>query len=192
MRPLFAKALFRSEVVAALRANPSLSEPVREEAVALAKRFVELPLASTGPAEPSPVGPARNARRTTWQFSGRDSLAVSCRSWVPTRRPSGYDNAAWGNIRRLSGHADEHRTNSTRRLKGGHCAGGPGLSGDVPGTRWGEGPGRRRGPGNQLRETMQKPYSSPDEEAESLQKEAETLVAGSGLHPEKRQRPNYD
>ena len=43
VRSLFAKPLFRSEVLASLRADPVLSEPVRQEALALAERFVELP-----------------------------------------------------------------------------------------------------------------------------------------------------
>ena len=43
VRSLFAKPLFRSEVLAHLRADPVLSEPVRQEALALAERFVEFP-----------------------------------------------------------------------------------------------------------------------------------------------------
>ena len=43
---------------------------------------------------------------------------------------------------------------------------------------------------NQLRELMQRPHSPRNEEAQSLLKEAEALLAGNALHPEKRQRPN--
>jgi CHASE3 domain sensor protein len=38
---------------------------------------------------------------------------------------------------------------------------------------------------NQLRETMQKPNSARDEEVQSLLKEAEALLAGRALQPEK-------
>ena len=65
VRPLFVKGLFRSEAVASLRANPALSEPVRQEALALAERFVESPfylnlvsraVAARPDAEPSAYG----------------------------------------------------------------------------------------------------------------------------------------
>ena len=40
---LFGKPLLRSDVLAHLRADPVLSEPVRQEALALAERWVEFP-----------------------------------------------------------------------------------------------------------------------------------------------------
>jgi hypothetical protein len=43
VQPLFFKLLLRPKVLESLRANPTLSDPVRREALALAERFVEMP-----------------------------------------------------------------------------------------------------------------------------------------------------
>ena len=101
VRSLFRPGLSRTEVLAALRAQRGLSEPVRQEALALAERLPGVPhylnMASRAVAGRPSAGichipPGRRAPRK--------SPAASCRSRVPTRPRSGWPSTAWGSTRR--------------------------------------------------------------------------------------------
>ncbi len=179
---LFRKPLFRSEVLAHLRADPVLSAPVRQEALALAERWVEYPeiLNRVSRAVAIRTGAEPSAYRLAL-----DRAEIACRL-MPFE--SSY-HTTLGMAQYRLGKYHEALTTLTRANQlnqtdhGGHA---PADLAFLTMARYQIGQqDQARAILNQLRETMQKPNSARDEEVQSLLKEAEALLAGRALQPEK-------
>jgi len=175
VRSLFDKPLSRSEVRAQLRADPALSEPVRQEALALAERVVESPntfnrasraVASRPGAEPS-------AYRLALQRA-----EIACRlmpfegSYLTTFGMAQYRLGMYPETLTTLTHADE----LNRAAHGGPIPADLAL---LVMTRYQlRDKERAQASLDQLRATMQKPNWVRDEEAQALWKEAEALLSG--------------
>ncbi len=187
VKSLIYKPLFRSEILAHLRADPVLSEPVRQEALALAERFGESPhyLDRASRAVAGRPGAERSAYDLAVQ---RAELA--CRlmpfvgSYQTTLGMAQYRLGKYQEALATLTRADE----LNQAAQGGHA---PADLAFLAMARYQMGEkDRAQASLNQLRELVQRPHSPRNEEAQSLLKEAEALLAGSAVHPEKRQRPN--
>jgi hypothetical protein len=182
MMSLFGKPLFRSEVLAHLRADPVLSEPVRQEALALAERWVEYPaiLNRVSRAVAGRPGAEPSAYRLAVQRS-----EIACRlmpfegSYHTTLGMAQYRLGKYQEALTTLTHADE----LNQATHGGPV---PADQAFLAMARYQSG---EKDPAqaslNRLHETMQKPSSARDEEAQSLLKEAEALLAGRPFPPEK-------
>ena len=115
---LFGKPLFRSEVLAQLRADPVLSEPVRQEALALAERWVEYSPTLNRVSRAVTVRPGRGTLRVPLGAAtgGNRLPAHAVRGFLPHH--SGDGPVPPGEVPGGPDHADCTRTNSTGRLKG--------------------------------------------------------------------------
>jgi WD40 repeat protein len=182
VQTLFRKPLFRSEVLAHLRADPALSEPIRQEALALAERFVEYPhhLDRASRAVASRPGAGPSAYRLAVQ---RAELA--CRL-LPFKGP--YQTTL-GMAQYRLGKYQEALTTLTRADELNQAAQGSPVPADLAllaMTRYQlHEKDRAQASLTQLRETLQKPNWARNEEAQRLLKEAEALLAGRALQPEK-------
>jgi WD40 repeat protein len=179
---LFSKPLFRSEVLARLRADPGLSEPVRQEALALAERWVEhlqtLNAASRAVAARPGAEPA--AYRLALQRA-----EIPCRlmpfegSYQTTLGMAQYRLGKYQEALNTLTHADDLN----------QAAEGDSVPADLAFlamTRFQmREKERAQASLTQLRETLQKTNWARDEEAQRLLKEAEALLAGRALQPEK-------
>jgi WD40 repeat protein len=179
---LFVKSLLRSEVLAHLRTDPVLSEPVRQDALALAERFVENPaiLNRASRAVASQPGAKPCAYRLAVQRS-----EIACRlmpfegSYHTTRGMAQYRLGKYQEALNTLTHADELN----------QAAEGGSVPADLAFLAMTSYQMRQRDRAQasltQLHETLQKPDWARDEEAQRLLKEAEALLAGRALQPEK-------
>jgi hypothetical protein len=179
---LFGKPLFRSEVLAHLRTDPALSEPVRQEALALAERWVEYPV---------------RLNRVSREVAGRPGAEPSAyrlavqRSEIACRLMpfEGSYHTTLGMAQYRLGKYEEALATLTRADELNQAAQGGPVPADLAFLamcrcqmrQW----DRAQASLNRLRETMQKPKSNRDAEAQSLLKEADALLAGRALQPEK-------
>jgi WD40 repeat protein/tRNA A-37 threonylcarbamoyl transferase component Bud32 len=182
VRSLFNKPLFRPEVLAHLRADPALSEPVRQEALALAERFVESPAAF------NLAGRAVAGRPDGESAAYRLALQraeIACRL-MPFEGPY---HTTLGMARYRLGEYAEALTALTRADELNQAAYGGPVPADLAllaMTRYQlREIDQARETLNRLRETMQKPNWAWDEEAQGLLKEAEALLAGQAARSEK-------
>jgi tetratricopeptide (TPR) repeat protein len=179
---LFAKPLFRSEVLAHLRADPVLSEPVRQEALSLAGRWVEYParLNRFSRAVAYRTGAERSAYRIALQRA-----EIACRL-MPFE---GSYHTTLGMAQYRLGRYEEALTALTHAEELNQAAQGGPVPADLAFLamchyqmrQW----DRAQASLIRLREATQKPNSNRDAEAQSLLKEAEALLAGRALQPEK-------
>jgi hypothetical protein len=182
VQTLFRKPLFRSEVLAHLRADPALSEPVRQEALALAERFVEYPyhLDRVSRAVASRPGAEPSAYRLAAQRA-----EIACRL-MPFE---GSYHTTLGMAQYRLGKYQEALTTLTRADELNQAAQGSPVPADLAllaMTRYQmREKDRAQASLDQLRETMQKPNRARNEEAQRLLKEAEALLLGRALQSEK-------
>ena len=182
VRSLFAKALFRSEVLASLRANPALSEPVRQEALALAERFVEVPLYLDGASRA--VASRPGALPSAYGLAV-ERAEVACRlmpfqgSYQTTLGMALYRLGKYQEALTTLTHADE----LNQEAPGGSV---PADLAFLAMTRYQIGErDQARASLAQLRDMSQKPNWARNQEAQRLLKEAEALMAGSASGPRK-------
>ncbi len=174
VKSLFAKPLFRSEVLAHLRADPVLSEPVRQEALALAERIVENPyhFDRASRAVASRPGAGASAYRLAVQ---RAELA--CRL-LPFE---GRYQTTLGMAQYRLGMYQEALTTLTRADELNQAAEGGSVPVDLALLAMIRYQMRERDRAqaslDQLRETMQKANGPRKAEAQGLLKEAEALLA---------------
>jgi WD40 repeat protein/tRNA A-37 threonylcarbamoyl transferase component Bud32 len=181
-RLFFIKPLFRSEVLANLRADLALTEPVRQEALALAERFVESPfhLNRASRAVASRPGAERSAYRLAVQ-----QAEIACRlmpfegSYHTTLGMAQYRLGKYQEALTTLTHADE----LNQAAQGGPV---PADLAFLAMSRYQMGErDRAQAILTQLRETLQKPKWAGNEEAQRLLIEAEAVLAGQVLQPEK-------
>lgn len=165
-----------------LGANPALSEPVRQEVLALAERFVELPLsldrasravAGRPGAEPSAYRLAVQRAETACRLIPFEG------SYHTTLGMAQYRLGKYQEALTTLTHADE----LNREAEAGSV---PADLAFLAMTRYRIGEKEQaRASLAVLRETSQKPSWAGNQEARRLLKEAEALLGGSALHPEK-------
>jgi WD40 repeat protein len=179
---LFSKPLFRSEVLAQLRADPSLSEPVRQEALALSERWVEH------------LNSLNGASRAVAGRPGAElaeyRLALQ-RAEIPCRLMpfEGSYQTTLGMAQYRLGKYQEALATLTHAAELNQAAEGGSVPVDLAllaMIRY-QMPDKDRAQANldQLRQMMQKSNWAQDEEAQRLLKEAEALLAGRTSQPEK-------
>src|SRR5262249_22865859 len=169
VKSLFYKPLFRSEVLAHLRADPVLSEPVRQEALALAERFVESPYhldrASRAVAGRPGAAPSAYGRAV-------QQAEIACRL-MPCE---GSYQTTLGMAQYRLGKYQEALTTLTRADELNQAAQGSPVPADLAllaMTRYRmRERDRAQASLTQLRETLQQPNWAPNEEAQRLLKEA--------------------
>jgi WD40 repeat protein/tRNA A-37 threonylcarbamoyl transferase component Bud32 len=182
VRPLFGKPLFRAEVLAHLRADPALSEPVRQEALALAERWVESPTAlnRAGRAVACRPGADPAAYRLAAERAG-----IACRL-MPFE---GSYHTTLGMAQYRLGQYQEALATLTRADEFNQAAQGGPVPADLALLAMTSYQLREKDRAqanlNRLREAMQVPKWSRNDEAQSLLSEAETLLTGQPLPPEK-------
>jgi eukaryotic-like serine/threonine-protein kinase len=178
---LFAKPLFRSEVLERLRADRVLSESVRREALALGERYVQFPSVLD------------HASREGAGRPGADPsayrLALKQAELVCQLMPSeGSYHTTLGMAHYRLGHYQEALAELTRTLDLNQATHGGPVPADLAFlamTRFRIGESdRARASLTELRETMQKPNWARNEEAQRLLKEAESLLAGRTAPPD--------
>jgi WD40 repeat protein/serine/threonine protein kinase len=175
VRSLFRKPLFRSEVRAQLRAETALSEPVRQEALALAERFVEFPyhLDRASRAVASRAGAEPSAYRLAVQRA-----EIACRL-MPFEGPY---HTTLGMAQYRLGDYQQALATLTRADELNRAAQGSPVPADLAllaMTRYQlRDKERAQASLAQLRETMQQSNWARNEEAQGLRKEAEGLLAG--------------
>jgi tetratricopeptide (TPR) repeat protein len=175
VQSLFRKPLFRSEVRTQLRADPTLSEPVRHEALALAERMVESPslLNRASRAVTSRPGAEPSAYRQALQRA-----EIACRL-MPFE--GSYHTTLGMALYRL-GKYSEALTTLTRADELNQAAHGDPVPADLAllaMTRFQlRDKDRAQASLDQLRAAMQKPNWARNEEAQALRKEAEALLSG--------------
>jgi tetratricopeptide (TPR) repeat protein len=175
VKSLSYKALFRSEILAHLRADPVLGEPVRHEALALAERFGESPFyhnrASRAVASRPGAGAAAYGRAA-------QQAEIACRL-LPFEGP--YQTTL-GMAQYRLGRYQEALATLTSANELNQAAQGSPVAADLAFLAMCDYQMRQfdraQASLNRLRETMQEPNSNRDAEAQSLQKEAEALLAG--------------
>jgi tetratricopeptide (TPR) repeat protein len=179
---LFRKPLFRSEVVALLRADQALGEPERQEALALAERWVEYPdfLDRAGRAVASRPGAELAAYRLAFERA-----EIACRlmpfdgSYQTTLGMAHYRMGKYQEALTALRHADE-----LNQASGGGAV--PANLAFLAMTRFQmKERDQARASLRQLRDTSQKPNWARNEEGQRLLREAEALLAGSEFQPEK-------
>jgi WD40 repeat protein/tRNA A-37 threonylcarbamoyl transferase component Bud32 len=180
--PLFRKPLFRSEVLAHLRADPALSESVRQEALALAERFVEFPyhLDRVSRAVASRPGADPSAYRLAVQRA-----EIACRL-LPFE---GSYHTTLGMAQYRLGRYPAALATLTRADEVNRAAHGAPAPADLAFLAMSRYQLRERDRAQasltQLREALQRPNWARNEEAQRLLKEAEALLAGWAPPPEK-------
>jgi WD40 repeat protein len=179
---LLRDALLRPEIVARLRADPALSEPVRQEALALAERVVEGPTtfnqASRAVANRPGATPAAYQR-------AEQQAEIVCRlmpfegSYQTTLGMAQYRLGKYQQALTTLTHADE----LNQSADGGSI---PADLAFLTMTRYQmRERDRAQASLGQLRQTMQKAIWAQNVEAQGLLKEAEALLAGRASQPEK-------
>jgi WD40 repeat protein/tRNA A-37 threonylcarbamoyl transferase component Bud32 len=178
VKALFYKPLFRSEVLAHLRVDPVLSEPVRQEALALAKRLAESP-AILDQASRAVAG-RPGAEPAAYQLA-EQRAEVACRlmpfegSYLTTLGMAQY---------RL-GKYQEALTTLTRAEELNKVAHRGPVPADLAFLAMNRyqmhESDRAQASLTQLRETLQKPNWARNDEAQWLLKEAEALLAGPAI-----------
>jgi tetratricopeptide (TPR) repeat protein len=182
VKSLFYKPLFRPEVLAHLRADSVLSEPVRQEALALAERWVERPdlLDRASRAVASRPGAEPSAYRLAVQRA-----EIACRL-MPFE---GSYHTTLGMAQYRLANFQEALTTLTRADELNQAAEGGSVPADLAFLAMCRYQMRERdrvqASLTQLRETLQKPNWARKEEAQRLLKEAEALLVGQTLQPEK-------
>jgi eukaryotic-like serine/threonine-protein kinase len=182
VKTLFNKPQFRSEVLAHLRADPVLSEPVRQEALALAERFVESP-ANLDQASRS-VAARPGAEPSAYRLA-LDRAEIACRlmpfegSYLTTLGMAQYRLGKYQEALTTLTHANELNQETH---------GGPDPA-DLAFLAMSQyqmhNKDQAKSSLDQLRETLQKPNWARNVEAQGLLKEAEALLAGWATHSEK-------
>ncbi len=181
MVSLFGKPLFRSEVLAHLRADAVLSEPVRREALALAERWVEYSptLNRVSRAVASRPGAEPSAYRLAFQRA-----EIACRL-MPFE---GSYHTTLGMAQYRLGKYQEALATLTRADELNRDARGDQAPADLAFLAMAayqlREKDRAQASLDRLREAMRKPDSAGDHEAQRLLKEAEALLAGRVLQPE--------
>jgi WD40 repeat protein len=182
VRSLIYKALLRSEIVAQLCADPALSEPVRQAALALAERFEESPfyLDRASRAVSSRPGAGAAAYRRAIQ-----QAEIACRL-IPFE---GSYHTTLGMAQYRLGRYQEALATLTRADELNQAAQGEHAPEDqallaMARYQMGE-KDQALACLNRLRETMRKPQSVRGKEVQSLLNEAEALLAERALQPEK-------
>jgi WD40 repeat protein len=182
VRSLFAKPLFRSEVLAHLRADPVLTEPVRQEALALAEGFVEYPFSLD---QASRAVASRPGAESSAYHLAVQRAEIACRL-MPFEGP--YQTTL-GMAQYRLGKYQEALTTLTRADELNQAAEGGSVPADLALLAMTRYQMRERDRAQasltQLRETLQKPNWARNEEAQRLLKEAEALLAGPASQPEK-------
>jgi WD40 repeat protein len=182
VKSLFYKPLFRSEILARLRADPALSEPVRQEALAVAERFVEAPsLLNRASRE---VAGRPGAEPTAYRLAVQRA-ELACRL-LPFEGP--YHTTLGMAQYRLGKYQEALSTLTHADELNQSAQGGP-VPADLAFLAMSRHQMRERYRAQasltQLRETLQQPKWARNEEAQRLLKEAEALLAGRTLQPEK-------
>jgi WD40 repeat protein/tRNA A-37 threonylcarbamoyl transferase component Bud32 len=182
VRLLLNKPLLRPEVRARLRADPALSEPVRQAALALAERVVESPAIFDRASRP--VASRPGAEAAAYQLALQQA-EVACRlmsfdgSYATTLGMAQY---------RLGMYADA-LTTLTRADELNRTAGGAPMPANLAllaMTRFKLGErDQARASLQSLRTIMHEPVWTRNAEAQSLQKEAEALLSGRDVPHEK-------
>jgi WD40 repeat protein len=180
---LFLKPLFRSEVIEHLRADPDLSEPVQQEALVLAERWVERPVTLN-----------RFSREVAWKPGAEPAayrLAMQRAEIACRLMPfEGSYHTTLGMAQYRLGKYQEALATLTRAdvlNKAAHRGPTPADLAFLAMTRYQlREKDQAQASLDHLRETMQKPIGARNmEEAQSLLKEAEALLIGPALQPEK-------
>jgi eukaryotic-like serine/threonine-protein kinase len=182
VRSLFAKALFRSEVLAHLRDDPLLSEPVRQEAVALAERFVEVPFILNR--ESRAIAGRPGAEPSAYRLALQRS-ELACR--LMPFEGSYLTTLAMAQFR--LGKYQEALTTLTRADELNQETNGGPLPADLAFLamsryKLGE-TARAQASLTEMRATLEKPNWARNEEAQRLSKEAEALLEGHAVQPTK-------
>ncbi len=181
VRSLLSKGLSRSEVLAALRADPVLSEPVRQEALALAERLPGVPywmnIASRAVASRPEAEPA------TYSLAV-ERAEISCRL-MPFE---GSYQTTLGMAQYRVGKYQEALTTLTLADELNRAAGEGPVPADLAFLAMSRyqmnEKDRAQASLMQLRDLSQKPNWARNQEAQRVLKEAEALLAGSALQPE--------
>jgi WD40 repeat protein len=179
---LLRDALLRPEIVARLRADPALSEPVRQEALALVERVVGGPntfnQASRAVASRPGAAPAAYQRAEQQAEIVCRLMPFEC-SYQTTLGMAQYRLGKYQEALTTLTHADE----LNQSADGGSI---PADLAFLAMTRYQlREKDRAQASLDRLRETMQKSNWARNEEAQRLLKEAEALLAGRATQPEK-------
>jgi hypothetical protein len=179
---LFAEPLFRSEVLAHLRADRVLSEPVRQEALALAERWVEKPSTFN---EASRAVASRPGAGFAGYRVALQRAEIACR--LMPFEESYYTTLGMAEYR--LGKYQEALTTLTRADELNQADYGGPVPADfalLAMTRHQlRDNNRTQASLTQLRETLQNPDWAGNEDAQRLLNEAEALLAGRALPPKK-------
>jgi WD40 repeat protein/tRNA A-37 threonylcarbamoyl transferase component Bud32 len=171
---LFGEALLRPQLVARLRADPGLSEPVRQEALALVERMVESPLIFNRISRA--VASRPGAEPAAYQLA-EQRAEVACRlmpfegSYQTTLGMAQYRLGKYPEALATLTHADE----LNRVAQGGPVPADLALLA-MTRNRMGD-KDRAQASLDELRETAKKPNWARNTEAQDLLKEAEALLA---------------
>jgi hypothetical protein len=182
VKALFNKPLFRSEVLALLRADPALTEPVRQGALALADRFVESPYYFNRASRAVAVRPG--AEPAAYQLAERRA-EIACNlmpfegSYHTTLGMAQYRLGTYQEALTTLTHADE----LNQAAEGGSVPADLALLAMIRYQLRDK--DQAQASLDQLRDTMQKANWARNGEAQGLLKEAEALLAGRTLQPEK-------
>jgi tetratricopeptide (TPR) repeat protein len=179
---LLKEALVRPQIVARLRADPALSEPVRHEALALAERVVESPIACNRASRDVARRPGAGASAYRLALQRAE---IACRLMPfegPYRTTLGMAQYRLGQYR-------EALTTLTRADELNREARGGPVPADLALLamtcyRMRE-TDRARASLRRLRETIQSPQWARNVEAQGLLKEAEALLSGQAAGPQK-------
>jgi tetratricopeptide (TPR) repeat protein len=182
VRSLFGEPLFREEVLASLRADPALSEPVRLEALALAERFVESPMILN-----------RASRAVAGQPGARPSayrLAVERAELACRLMPfEGSYHTTLGMAQYRLGKYEEAVTTLTRADELNQAAHGVPVPADLIFLAMSRSQLRERDQARasvtRLREALRKPNWARGGEAQRLLKEAEAFLGGRASQPKR-------
>jgi hypothetical protein len=180
---LFLKLLFRSEVIEHLRADPDLSEPVRQEALALAGRWVERPATLNRVSREVACKPG--AEPAAYRLA-MQRAEIACRlmpfegSYHTTLGMAQYRLGKYPEALATLTHADKLNQAAQRDPTPADLA-------FLAMTRYQLCENdQAQASLEHLRETMQKPIGARNkEEAQSLLKEVEALLTGLALQPKK-------
>ena len=172
---IHADGLIQAQLLERLRTQTSLSEPVRQQALALAASWVDcamhLDLASRGVVRRAGAKAADYERLE----AGRNRLPAAP---LPGRSPdhAGPGSISRGQVHRGRGLLDPRRPAEPGCIRAPDCR-GPGVPGDGPLATGRGGPGD--GVLDRLRKLMQQPAWANDGEANAFLREAEELIRGT-------------
>jgi hypothetical protein len=178
---LFRKPLFRSEVLAQLRADPDLNEPVRKSALALAERWVENPTALNRFSRQAASRP--DAEPAAYRLA-MQRAEIACRlmpfegAYHTTLGMAQYRLGMYQEALNTLTHADKLNEAAQRGPNPADLA-------FLAMTRYQmRQKDQAQASLDHLRETMQKPIWTQNPEAKSLLKEADALLNGQALQRE--------